>query len=112
MIFFSKGGTNYLDELSIFTDNITARAKVLSCNNGEPPVLDAGDWVMIAVLVIFGIIVIVSTILDVCVNVLAMDPMPVHLLPTLQGNNIDTRPWNMSQMCAFFGPKVFKLIFK
>ena len=97
--------------MSIFPDNITARAKVLSCSNGEPPVLDAGDWVMIAVLVIFGIIVIVSTILDVCVNVLAMDPMPVHLLPTLQGNNIDTRPWNMSQMCAFFGPKVFKLIF-
>ena len=58
----------------------------LSCHSGlEKQSLNAGDGVMIAILVIFGILLTIGTTLDVAVNVLELKYMPESLLPTLKG---------------------------
>ena len=60
---------------------------VLSCTSPleERKRIDAGDGVMIAVLVVFAILVLAGTLVDLAVNVLKILDLPQHYLGMMQG---------------------------
>ena len=75
-----------VDLSSPVESNVTARAVVFSCHKFDKTIpLTVGDGFMIAIIAIFCVIIIIATLLDVCINVLELQHMPVNLMPFLQG---------------------------
>ena len=89
----SRGGRNFLVSQSEGRYNLSADilTPVLSCTSplderGET--LVAGDGVMIAVLVVFAILVLAGTLVDLAVNVLKILDLPQHYLGMMQGFSV------------------------
>lgn len=85
----SIGGRNFLVSESQGLYNLSADivSPVLSCQSPlEAPVsIEAGDGVMIGLLVIFAILILAGTLVDLAVNVLKILDLPQHHLAMLQG---------------------------
>ena len=89
----SKGATNYLYSLNdsqladLVNENISVTGLTLSCHPGdeEGRKLTTGDGIMIGVLVLFGLLVLVSTGLDIGVNVMERRIISRKLIPVFEG---------------------------
>ena len=89
----SKGATNYLYSLNessfagLVSENISVRGIILNCHPGdeEDKKLTTGDGIMIGVLVFFGLLVMVSTVLDIGVNVMEKRIISRKLMPVFEG---------------------------
>ena len=88
-----KGATNYLYSLnesslaSLVNEDISVKGLTLSCHprDEENRKLTTGDGIMIGVLVFFGLLVMVSTVLDVGVNVMEKRIMSRKLMLVFEG---------------------------
>ena len=88
-----KGATNYLYSLKdssladLVNEDITVRGLTLSCHprDEENRELTTGDGIMIGVLVFFGLLVVVSTVLDVGVNVMEKRIVSRKLMLVFEG---------------------------
>ena len=86
----SRGGRNFLVEQSQSQGyNLSADivSPVISCHNplDDQEKIEAGDGVVIAVLVIFAILILAGTLVDLAVNVLKILDLPEHYLGIMQG---------------------------
>ena len=89
----SKGATNYLYSLNesslagLVNENITVKGLTLNCHPGdeEERKITTGDGIMIGVLVFFGLLVGVSTVLDIGVNVMEKRIVSRKLMPVFEG---------------------------
>lgn len=83
----SNGASNFM--IDLLGDDILSRGLTLSCHSVEDEIVWlTGDWVMIAVLVFFGILLLIGTLLDIGINILKMEYLPRNIMPIFKGFSI------------------------